>query len=171
LTGSLVDTLMAASYQFENIDQADIELADQAERWLRGHGWETHYLRGWSSRDRSFAAPGRDDEPHALIVRGRISNRIWEAAGERYPVANFRRALNTLAILEIIPERYTTIGRDALNDHATVCERAARVLKDDMGTGANRCTAQERLLVYARAEGLAEAARSARGHYPLAVPA
>lgn len=142
----------------------DVELARQADGWLDRNGWQPHWRMGYVNKDRglSFTADDFGPEP-ALVVTPQVHG-LWSQAGETsYRLPNMRAALNMLGVVGILPGRFTTFGRDALHDHAEACERAADALET---RGADQgATAYDEAV--ATAEGLRQAAASARRHYPL----
>lgn len=136
-------------------DERDVELARAASTWALSHGWRPYLgdSQGYVRRRASLEwwvddAPTRD----ALMIHVRLQPGTgWKRHG-RYPVAHLGHALDLLAVEQLIPARFSTLGRQALEDHAEALQRAARQLVT--GDGPDGQT------VWAAA--LAEAAESAR---------
>lgn len=157
---SLMGTLLNAVAGNVELTPTEVEhLVYAAEGWLRDHGWESHWSRGWSNAGRAF---GPDEDGGALIIRERRRG-FWDATGVRHPIGSVAKALNVLANEGILPARFSTLGRAALLDHAEVCERAAVVMGEELDKKPySQTNAQDRLLTFARMEGLRLAADSAR---------
>lgn len=164
-TRRLVDLLVEASGDNEPSAE-DVGLAEQVEGWLMSQGWDTSPAFGFrKNADNLMFYVDLDDDFGLRVVRR--EHGYWKTPGDTYRVRTFRQALNQLAALEIIPARFSTFGRDALRDYAEVCDRAADLLET---RGANQGDAAYEEAA-AKAEGLRQAAVSARQMYPLRVAA
>jgi hypothetical protein len=150
-----------------SITPDQIQLVLQAEQWLLKHGWEPHHIRGWSNVGRAF---GVMKGYNGLWIRERRRG-YWDGSGERHPVRSVLAGLNILVNEEILPACFSTLGQNALADFAEALERAAVRLDDqnDQKSGRSGWTAQDRLLEFARADGLRKAAAVAREHSPASV--
>lgn len=109
-------------------DERDIELARAAGRWALSHGWRPYIGEGQGfvcgHNGLEFwvdDAPSRD----ALVLMVRIEpGRGWKTHA-RYPVDHVGHALDLLAAEGLLPARFSTIGRRALDDYAEALDRAA----------------------------------------------
>lgn len=166
MANGLLNTLLDAAGDWQVVPDDDLALVCAAEQWLIENGWELHYSRGWSNVGRAFTA---DDEP-GLVVRERRRG-FWDAEGIRHPAPSVGGALNVLANVGILPSRFSTLGRDALRDFSEALERAAERLDEDANERAfdSRFNGQDRLMAFAKADGLRAAAAVARENNPLAV--
>jgi hypothetical protein len=155
-----------AEYEFDGtVSSEDRALADAAQRWMEDHGWEFHYIHGWSDGTVSVFPDGED----GLIFRSR-NNRFWPAQGEAHVVRSFKQALNIMVEVLNLPKRFSTHGRDALRDYAEAADRAAARLEEgaeDLPRGLHYT--QDRLVLQERARGTRIAAEVARGHSSIAV--
>lgn len=110
-------------------DERDVELARAAGAWAYDHGW-----RPYLGEHQGFVCGHNglefwvDDVPSrdALMVMARIQPGAGWKAHARYPVAHLGHALDVLAAEGLIPARFSTIGRRALDDYAEALDRAAR---------------------------------------------
>lgn len=166
MANALLNTLLDAAGDWQVMPADDLALVGAAEQWLTENGWELHYSRGWSNVGRAFTA---DDEP-GLVIRERRRG-FWDAEGVRHPVPSVGGALNVLANVGILPSRFSTLGRDALRDFGEALERAAERLDEDTSDRFldRNFTSQDRILAFAKADGLRAAAAVARENNPLAV--
>lgn len=155
MTESLIELLCAAAGD-NNPNPDDAALAKEAEDWLLRHGWEPHWRLGLVNDEQQVAFLADAEGPLLMVLERQYRN--WNFPGTGYRVRSLAGALNQLVLLGLLNPRFSTLGRDALHDHARVCERAAAAV-DGPGDGA----------VLARA--WREAADSARRLYPLKVPA
>jgi hypothetical protein len=112
------------------VDERDVELARAAARWaLKPKNNWRRYLDGFICGHDGLEfwvqhTPSRD----ALTVMVRLTPGTgWNQHG-RYPVAHLGHALDLLAAEGLLPARFSTIGRRALEDHAEAMSRAARQL-------------------------------------------
>lgn len=150
-------------------DPADAAAAHEAGTWLTGHGWRWHDRLGFVHDGKAVAFRADFDDEALVVVRNRGG--MWQATGVSYPVADFRAALNTLAVLGFLPAQFSTLGREALEDLAVVHERVAELLYEqaDLRDGEPRRNLQR------QGKAMLDAAASARryggGGLPDRVPA
>lgn len=147
-------------------DQRDMELACAGAQWALSHGWRPYLgaYQGYVGGNRGLEfwvndTPTRD----ALMVMVRVAPGTAWKVHARYPVAHLGHALDILAAEELIPARFSTIGRRALEGHAEALEGAA----DTLGDVVRRAYCADRnrdaeLVGEARIASLLEAAESAR---------
>jgi hypothetical protein len=112
----------------EVADVRDIALAVAAGQWaLDGDTprWQESGAGGW-------VIPGNgmdhwvtmDDEFQELVVRVSINGSEWDIHVS-HKIAHIGHALDVLAAEDLIPARFSTLGRRALEDHAEALDRAA----------------------------------------------
>lgn len=140
-------------------DERDVDLARAAATWALqpasrgGGGWRSYLDDGFL-----IARSGLQYWVSAAAYRGRLIVMVrlepgtcWRQHGQ-WQIADLGHALNVLANERLLPARFCTLGREALEDHAEALDRAAERLMD--GPDATVMTDW--------ACGLAEAAASAR---------
>lgn len=156
---SFVQMLLEAAAG-EVTDERDIGLARVAGRWaLTAGGWQLHLHNG-------FYVPGEGMDRWVLVnrpdqrleVRVRIAGADWRPHVS-HTIAHVGHALDVLAAEDLLPARFSTLGRRALEGHAEVLERAAGRVRE-AARGEDNTLAYAGLV--ARAVGLCEAAESAR---------
>lgn len=126
-------------------DERDVVLARAAGAWAHRHGWRSYLGEGqgmicghsglefWIDD-----APSRD----ALMVMVRIAPGTGWRKHARYPVAHLGHGLDVLAAEGLIPARFSTIGRRALEDFAEALDRGASAL-DQLGATATAAEVAE----------------------------
>lgn len=113
-------------------DQRDIELARSAGAWALRNGWEPYLNDGWVCTRPGGLQFWVDDTPSpgALLISVRLEpGRPWRTH-VRAPVADLGQALDKLAGERLLPARFCTLGRAALDDYAEALDRAASSLWD-----------------------------------------
>jgi hypothetical protein len=109
-------------------DERDVTLARAAGAWAHRNGWRPYlgahqgFICGHSGLEFWVDdVPTRD----ALLVMVRIHpGKSWRSHA-RYPIAHLGHALDVLAAEGLIPPRFSTIGRRALEDFAEALDRSA----------------------------------------------
>jgi hypothetical protein len=109
-------------------DERDVELARAAGAWAHRHGW-----RPYLGASHGFVCGHGglefwvDDVPtrDALLVMVRIQPGSGWRSHARYPIAHLGHALDMLATEGLIPPRFSTIGRRALEDFGEALDRSA----------------------------------------------
>lgn len=149
-------------------DERDLELARAAASWALTHNWQP--VPGTFSAVEGFLIPGegmdrwianRGTEPR-LVIQVRLDGGEW-CQHVSWPVDSLGHALDLLAAEQLIPARFSTIGRRAVLDHATVLDRAGDILGDLAREGFYATRDREtELIMEGRISGLHEAALSAR---------
>lgn len=113
-------------------DERDVELARAAGAWAYEHGWRPYlgdcqgFVCGRNGLE--FWVDGAS-APDALLILVRLQPGTGWKIHCRYPVANLGHALNVLVAEELLPDRFSTIGRRALEDHAAALERSAAFIR------------------------------------------
>lgn len=135
-------------------DDRDIELARSAARWATEvAGWQLrlHNSFVFEREGMHFWVFGNRVE-QILEIRVRLVEGGAYRAHVRHRIAHLGHGLDVLAGEDLIPARFCTLGRRALEDHAEALDRAAMRLITGP-TGAS---------LFDWACGLSEAAESAR---------
>lgn len=114
------------------IDQRDIELARAAARWAHASaGWLPHPNGGFTF-EREFLhywILGTDGAGQHLEIRVGPGGGNWHTHLQAR-IDHVGHALDVLAAEDLIPARFCTLGRRALEDFAAASERSARVMAD-----------------------------------------
>lgn len=92
-------------------------LVAAALRWAREQGW-----RGFGHRPRFYASPGPNP---TYVYRSDTHLIIARPGDEALKIRDAGQALNVMAAIGLLPARFSTLGSDALRDHAEVCRRFA----------------------------------------------
>jgi hypothetical protein len=110
-------------------DERDVELARAASAWAYRNGWRAHLGAGFvcDCNNLQFRVDS-DVERDALTVMVRLRPGPGWKLHARYPIAHLGHALDVLAAEGLIPARFSTIGRRALEDHAEALDRGAAEL-------------------------------------------
>lgn len=142
-------------------DDRDVELARAAARWATEvAGWQLHLHNGFVfDRDALAYWVRHNVTEQVLEIRVRIDGvRPTYRTHARHHIAHLGHGLDVLASEHMIPARFCTLGRRALEDHAEVLERAAARLWAETAElpDADRASRLDRAL------GLVDAAESAR---------
>lgn len=125
--GMFVRLLMEASGD-RDPESGDLALAELAGDWLLRHGWrEQKPLSYLNDAQGLWFRPWRD----GIDVLRRTGD-TWDV-GRVHPVWTFAQALNTLAVPDILPPRFSTFGRDALLAAVTTFETTAGTLDELAG--------------------------------------
>jgi hypothetical protein len=112
------------------VDDRDIALARAAGRWAHAiAGWQP-YPDGGFVFDRGFLSywvAGTDGAGQYLEIRVGPGGGNWHTHLATR-IDHVGHALNILAAEDLIPARFSTLGRQALDDYATASERSAQVM-------------------------------------------
>lgn len=135
-------------------DDRDIKLARAAARWAEQvAGWRPHLHNSFAFQRHGLGFWVLGDRTEQILeIRVRLADDLPYRTHARHRIAHLGHGLDVLAGEDLIPARFCTLGRRALEDHAEVLDRAAIQL----ATGANGPVMMD------WACGLAEAAASAR---------
>jgi hypothetical protein len=110
------------------VDDRDIDLARAAARWAHEYGKWLPYLNNsfiFQRNGMHFWVVAKRSE-QVLEVRASAGRRHRWTVHARHRIAHLGHGLNVLVTEELLPERYSPIGRRALEDHAEVLWRAAK---------------------------------------------
>jgi hypothetical protein len=112
-------------------DERDVELAQAAAAWAaRNDHWQPHLHNAFTfTRNgmRFLVTAYGAGQVLEIKVRAEGSPMGWQMH-TRSRIAHLGHALNVLATEDLIPARFSTLGRSALDDYSEVCERSARRL-------------------------------------------
>jgi hypothetical protein len=108
-------------------DERDVELARAAARWAQKvAGWQLHLHNSFvvEREGLCFWILGNRAE-QVLEIRARITADGPYRTHVRHRIAHLGHGLDVLAGEDLIPARFCTLGRRALDDHAEALDRAA----------------------------------------------
>lgn len=112
-------------------DERDVELARAAGAWAGRNGWRPYLgdCQGFTCGRGSleFWIDGVN-APDALLILARLQPGTGWKIHSRYPVANLGHALDVLAAEQLLPARFSTIGRRTLEDFGEALDRGASKL-------------------------------------------
>jgi hypothetical protein len=100
-------------------NRGDRRLVADALRWGVRHGWKpsSHVRHMWYSP--------HEQQIFVAYRNGRLSVVLPQGTPCNIAVSTPAQALNVLAALDLLPSRFSTFGRQALEDHAYVVSRLA----------------------------------------------
>lgn len=108
-------------------DERDVPLARAAARWASRHaGWQLHLHNSFFFEVQSLSfwiLANRVDQ--VLEIRTRLEPGKGWLVHARHRIAHLGHGLNVLAGEELLPARFSPLGRQALDDWAESMDRAA----------------------------------------------
>lgn len=180
MSGDQLVRLLTVAASSRTVSDPDVALAHQAGQWLVEQGWQTHgpwFVAPAPDYAACFRAPRTWSEDGEFAIFFALLDKVAHRFGptRRYPVHSFTQALNTLVLMDILPARFSTLGRDALHDYVEVCDRTAQRVEQIAEAAAsdevNPHAGAVRRDLQMQADTWRLAAETARTLYPLRVPA
>lgn len=108
-------------------DERDVELTRAAARWAHDvAGWRLHLHNGFVFERNGmcfWVLANRPDQ--VLEIRISSDMRFRWTTHARHRIAHLGHGLDVLAAEDLLPARFSTIGRKALDDYAEALDRAA----------------------------------------------
>lgn len=107
-------------------DERDIVLARSAARWAHRHGWKLHLHNSFFIELQALSwwiLAVRAEQ--LLEIRVRLEPGQGWLTHSRHQIADLGHGLNVLAAERLIPARFCTLGREALEDYAEAIDRGA----------------------------------------------
>jgi hypothetical protein len=115
-------------------DERDVELARAAGRWAAASGsWVLHLSNGFFFEIETLTFWIRANRREQVLeIQVKLAAGGWQIHA-RHQIAHLGHGLDVLAAEDLLPPRFSTLGRRALDAHAGVLWRYAKHLRVEHG--------------------------------------